>query len=121
MKTIAELAAILGARVEGDESQTIRAIRPLSQAGDGELAFLRSGTEPPATAEIRAMAVIVNVDTDRSLKDVRGHGSHNAGNGIRSSAQTLRLSRNMGILTPGASHEPAVDIVAEAHSYQIVA
>lgn len=60
--TLAELAARLGGRLEGDGAVVIRGLNGVREAGPGEITFLSNGKYAAALAESRAAAVILSTD-----------------------------------------------------------
>ena len=62
---IGELAAQLGAQVEGDPSQEIRGVAGLEAAGPADLSFLANSKYTSLLAQTRAAAVLVDEKVPR--------------------------------------------------------
>lgn len=62
--TLQELAAELGARIEGDETIEVDELAPLDSAGPRSLSFLSNPRYAPQLAETRAVAVILGPDVE---------------------------------------------------------
>src|SRR5437667_347122 len=59
MPTLAEVAAAIGASLEGDPARAVRAAAPLDRAGEHDLAFLANPKYAALLATTKAAAVIV--------------------------------------------------------------
>jgi len=60
MPTLGDLAALVGAEVQGDPFYEITTVAPLSSAGPGDIAFLSDGRLRHLLAESKAGAVILS-------------------------------------------------------------
>ncbi len=70
--TIAELAALVGGRVEGDPSPVpITGAAALAEAGEGHITFFGNARYLPALRACRATAVLVPMDCDEPIAPVK--------------------------------------------------
>jgi len=68
-RTVAELAALLGARVEGDGGTVIEGVAPIDTASPGELTFLANPRYTDRVKDTRASAVIISSAADTALHE----------------------------------------------------
>ncbi|MBP7230325.1 MAG: UDP-3-O-(3-hydroxymyristoyl)glucosamine N-acyltransferase [Syntrophaceae bacterium] len=69
-KSIADIAALLGGTVAGDEKVIIRGIRPIDEAGEGDLTFVANPKYFPLLKTTRASAILAlpgTVAPDKNL------------------------------------------------------
>jgi len=67
--TVAEVARIAGGEVEGDGSRLVRGVKPLDEAGPGDLSFVAEPRYFPYIAASRAGALLVARASDAPLPD----------------------------------------------------
>ncbi|MFQ5655273.1 MAG: LpxD N-terminal domain-containing protein, partial [Planctomycetota bacterium] len=71
MKTVAEVAEILGADVDGDPSVLLRRLHPIGSAEEGDLTYIAKERHPPPPEELKASAAILHQGVDRDRLPAR--------------------------------------------------
>ena len=64
--SLAELAGSIDATVDGDGDVVVRGVRPLLEAGEGQISYLDPERELKSEIPLHATALIVHHDVDRS-------------------------------------------------------
>lgn len=98
---LGDLAAALGCRLEGDAAAEILRVRPLEEAGEGDLAFAADARRAGALEACRASAVILPPGPPRPR-----------GAALRTPNPYLAFARALTLLLPDERPAPGIDPTA---------
>jgi UDP-3-O-[3-hydroxymyristoyl] glucosamine N-acyltransferase len=101
---LADLAAQLGCRLEGDGAVEIARVETLDAAGPGDLSFLSNPKYARQLAVTRASAVIVGEDVTAAPCAV-----------LRARRPYLAMAEAVRLLTPPAQPQPGISPLAAIH------